>query len=516
VINEQTRNEIVRRWAGGESMRSIARNLRISRLTVKRALRRHEQQRMTGTGDLPSPSSDSRRPSSLDSFEPTIRDLLARYPQITAVRMLEELRARGFEGAYTIVCDRLRQLRPQPVRKPVMRFETSPGAQAQMDYAVYNLDFTEEGRRRINLFSYLLSYSRRQYLRFVTSQDFETTIREHVRAFEHFGGVAATCLYDNFKVVVASYDGQQPIYNQRFLAFATHYGMRPWACRRRRPQTKGKVERQFHFIQNNLLNGRSFRSVDHLNEVTKWWLANVADVRIHRERKRRPIELFDEERPHLLPLPSQSYDVAQVVYRTVGADGFVSYGQNFYSVPWRYIGEVLAVRVTEDELIVYGPHLEKLTCHRLLPRTVTGQKCQQKGHGWSEGECKRLEILKERFAELGSVGTRFLEGLLQGRRYGKDEAQRVLALLGIYRREDLNRAMERAVRFGAFSLRAVERILAVAAQPKSGLEAMADDQHHRMDPRLDEKAIPPRDPGEYDQLFPEEPNDDDEPSDAPF
>ena len=127
-----------------------------------------------------------------------------------------------------------------------------------MDYAVYDLDFTSEGRRRVYLFSYVLGYSRRQYLRFVEAQDFATTLREHVRAFEHLGGVAATCLYDNMKVVVTGYEDDVPIYNPRFLAFATHYGFRPVACRPRRPQTKGKVERPFSYVETSLLNGRTF------------------------------------------------------------------------------------------------------------------------------------------------------------------------------------------------------------------------------------------------------------------
>ena len=118
-----------------------------------------------------------------------------------------------------------------------------------MDYASYDLDFTEEGRRRVQLFSYVLGYSRRQYLRFVEAQDFTTTVQQHVQAFTHLGGVAACCLYDNFKVVVTGYDGDVPLYNPRFLAFATHYGFRPVACRVRRPQTKGKVERKFHFVR---------------------------------------------------------------------------------------------------------------------------------------------------------------------------------------------------------------------------------------------------------------------------
>jgi len=227
-MNEATRNEIVRRWQAGASMRSIARTLRLSRNTVRRALDGIAAAR---AGKTPMPA--GKRPSRLDPYEATIVELLGRYPDLTAARVFQELRAHGFNGGYTIVRQRVGQLRPQPASAPVVRFETAPGAQAQVDYATYDIDFTEEGRRRVHLFSYLLGYSRRQYLRFVEAQDFETTLRQHVRAFEHLGGVAATCLYDNFKVVVTGYDGDVPIYNTRFLAFATHYGFRPVATRSR-------------------------------------------------------------------------------------------------------------------------------------------------------------------------------------------------------------------------------------------------------------------------------------------
>jgi transposase len=485
-MNEQKRNEIVSRWRAGGSIRQIARDLTLARNTVSRVLASIDAQR---AGTAPT---SFRRPSQLDPYEPVILELLSRYPDLTGVRLLEELRQRGFSGSYTLVRQRLRNLRPRSAPQPVIRFETAPGVQAQMDYAVYDLDFTCEGRRRVNLFSYILGYSRRQYLRFVEAQDMATTLREHVRAFEHLGGVAATCLYDNMKVVVSGREDDVPVYNPRFLAFATHYGFRPVACRVRRPQTKGKVERPFYYVETSLFNGRSFESLNHLNEVTDWWLAQ-------------------EELPHLIALPVHAYDVAPVIYRTVDVEGLVTYCQNGYSVPWRYIGCVLPVRVTETEVIIYGPQIEEITRHALLPRMTKGQRSVHKEHRPSENAHRRQAQLEERFAELGEVGHRFLEGLLRVQRYGKDQAQRVLALLGTYARSDVITALERAVRYGAYSHAAVARILLVQARPKTTLEALAEEER-RLPPWLGEDEVSPRPTSGYQYLCESEDDEDEDPN----
>ena len=139
---------MIRRWQEGMSLRKIAAELRISRHLVGRTSRDHQRGRAEGTPhpDLPTPPES--RGSILDVHLPFIRDLLARWPSITALRIHEELRSRGFTGGYTIVKDLVRRLRPKPDRVPVLRFETGKGQQAQMDYAVYEIDFTEEGRRQ--------------------------------------------------------------------------------------------------------------------------------------------------------------------------------------------------------------------------------------------------------------------------------------------------------------------------------------------------------------------------------
>lgn len=405
-------NEIIRRWQGGQSQRGIARDLGINRKRVARVLRDYRKGRDGGgkrAGELAVAEPSGSRV--LAEYETAIGELLTRYPDITVVRLLEELRKQGYAGGYTVLRQRVRKLREAAPKPPVMRFETAPGAQAQMDYAVYEIDFTQEGRRRVNLFGYLLGYSRRQYLCFTEQQDMETTLRQHVNAFEYLDGVAAICLYDNMKVVVQRWEDDQPIYNTRFLAFATHYGFRPQACRPRRPQTKGKVERPFHYVETNLLNGRDFRSLEHLNEVTRWWLENVADVRVHRETKKRPIDAHAEELPHLIPLPAHAYDTAQVIYRVVSVEGRIDYRQNHYSVPWNLIGQVVPVRITEDELLVYNAQVEVIARHKLWSGECRGQERIDPAHRPSRSQRVQIEELRRRFAELGEVAGHFLPRL---------------------------------------------------------------------------------------------------------
>ena len=226
-MSQSVEHEIIRRWHAGQSMRGIAGDLGISRHRVARTIRHHQQSRDSGGTHPDLPQRRGRRKSKLDPFEDALGQLLARYPNMTATRMFEELRTLGYQGGYTILRQRMNELRQRPAPQPVIRFETAPGVQAQMDWSVYDIDFTSEGRRRVHLFGYILSYSRRQYLCFTEQEDFENTTRQHIRAFEHLQGVAATCLYDNMKVVVQRWEDDQPIYNTRFLAFATHYGYSP-------------------------------------------------------------------------------------------------------------------------------------------------------------------------------------------------------------------------------------------------------------------------------------------------
>jgi transposase len=132
-MNEAMRLEIVQRRQSGMSQRAIADELGISRGAVQRALTRVQAQR---DGQATPARRPRPRPSIIDPFEPILKELLGKYPNLTTERAVQELQARGFTGKYTVVHRRLRLLRPRAAPAPVPRFETCEGQQAQMDHGV--------------------------------------------------------------------------------------------------------------------------------------------------------------------------------------------------------------------------------------------------------------------------------------------------------------------------------------------------------------------------------------------
>jgi hypothetical protein len=189
------------------------------------------------------------------------------------------------------------------------------------------------------------------------------------------------------------------------------------------------------------------------------------------------------------------------VYRHVNVEGFVTHRLNLYSVPWSYIGQVLPVRVTEYDVVIYSIGLDEIARHPLLSSAVTGARQEIKSHHPTTDPGQRAALLRQRFTELGPVAVQFLDGLLAKNIQGKLQAQQRLLLVAHYHRSDVLAALDRARRFGAFSLAAVRRILAAQARPKPLLDELADLHREALDPRLCQDAIGPRPTSDYQHLL---------------
>lgn len=489
----------------GMSDRAIGRALRIGRNRVRRILRDHEAAREGETGPTALPPAPTKRPSMLDEHAGFVEGLFARFPDITAQRVYEELQAREapvFNGGYTIVKDYVRALRPRPVIEvstPVD--EPDPGKVAECDWATLVIEFKNGTRRRLQVFGYTLAYSHRRYYRLYDRADFHSLLDGHVEAFDHLGGVAEECKYDGQKTVVLRWEGPQPIYNPRFIAFATYYLFRPHACRPRHPNDKPHVELSFRSLRISFFNGRDFHDLDDLKAQLARWMTGIDDERPQRRKQRRtPLELHAEEQPHLIARPRHAYDTARVVYRVCDLEGFVAWEGNRYSLPVENVTDLVPVRITQTEIFVYGQDL-KLVARHELRRRGAGELVVAAGHRPRPDRGPGLDQLRAVYRELGDGADDFLTALERAQpRSAAYHARQILCFRERYQTGDVLAAMEHARQYGAFEYRAVERILIARAAPRRLDEYVAEATEKKLAAVVRQSRTEPRDLSAYDAL----------------
>ena len=496
-------HDVVQLDKEGMTRRAIARALKISRNTVRQIVTEHERTREQPHTALPAQRSRARV-SKLDPLRPRVAELLKTYEDITAQRVFEILRdEKGYTGGDTIVKGLVRKLRPKKPPKPSLETPPrEPGDMAECDWSPYPVTFTHAPPMTLQAFGYTLRYSTRKYYGFHEGNGLHPLMDGHVRAFERFGGAAHRCKYDSQKPVVLRWEGNQPIYNLRFIDFATYYEFTAEACHRDSPNEKPRVERSFWELTLSFFRGRSFRDLEDLKAQLTHWLDTIADVRpLKRMRRRTRLELFAEEQPLLRPLPRHPYDTARVLYKLCDIEGFIAWESNWYSLPYDYVTELLPVRITENELFVYKPDLDCLARHALLPR---GAQLRAVLDGHRPRNAERgpdLDHLRRAFADLGDPAAAFLAALEQREpRSAGYHARKVLALREGYDTADLLKALAHALAYGALEHLAVERILLARASRRRLDEYVAEASAKKLAGAVAHSCTEPRDLAEYDAL----------------
>lgn len=360
MLSKEDWMSIQAQHARGVYQKDIAAALGVHPRTVRRALARSA---------APSAKRRGARGSLLDPYKPLIDELL-RSGVWNAQVILRELQARGYSGQKTIVRDYIHPKRPLRQERATVRFETAPGEQLQNDWGS---EWTQIGGEtcQVHFAVNTLGFSRRFHFWVTDSEDAEHTYEGLIRAFEHFGGVAAEVLVDNQKSCVIEHRiGDRVRFNPRFVDLAGHYDFRPRACRPYRARTKGKDERNVGYVKGNFfVRYRSFESYAHLNQLAERWLAEEADPRVHGTVKEVVAERFAREAPHLAPLPATRFDTSYLEHRLVAWDGYVEVRGNRYAVPDTHVAQRVRIRISlEGLLAVYDESTEqKLIEHPLRP-----------------------------------------------------------------------------------------------------------------------------------------------------
>ncbi|MEQ1858150.1 MAG: IS21 family transposase [Longimicrobiales bacterium] len=476
--------ELIRLHRLGESSRSIARRLQMSRDAI-RAYRRAlssaglldgaaevvpdlELVRETLAEQLPS-RPPPQQVSSVDAWSELIAEMYGRHASPTAIFDRLRLEHPNFPGSLSAVkrlCARIRRERgiaPDEVAIPV---ETEAGHIAQVDFTyVGKLYDPEQGvLRKCWLFLMSLGHSRHMYCQLVFDQKVETWVRLHVEAFESFGGVPRVIVPDNLKAAViraAFAADDDPAIQRTYRELARHYGFQIDPAPPRSPEKKGKVEANAKYVKRNFLGPREPDDVVRARVDLQLWVREIAGLRIHGTTGRRPLEVFEaEERAGLLPLPSSRYEIVLWKQAQLHRDCHVQIDGGFYSAPWRLVGQHLWACCTKKSVTLYHGD-ERLWVHSRVPRGKRSTVDAHLPEGRRDLRHRSSEHWLERAKDIGPETLLLVQEV-----FASDDVllrlravQAIVTHLGKHPKERAEAAAARARHFGSRSYVALKNIL---------------------------------------------------------
>lgn len=483
------------------SQRAIARRLRCSQKTVRKALQLQQP---------PSQAARPRRCSKLDAFKPRIDQLIERYPRLSAVRVLEEI-SKGqdsYRGGVTLVRDYLREIRPARGRVYREVFY-DPGEAVQVDWGQCGRLKIGATSRRVSVLVAVLCYSRLCYIEFSLSQGKADFYRCVVHALEFFGGCARKIIFDNLKAAVISGSGRQAVFHPEFLELCGHFYVLPIACAARDPESKGMVETNVRYVKRNALAGRDEELTcweDYL-ELAAYWRDRVANVRIHETTRERPVDRFRNEQPALRPLPAAAFSTDEVVSAVVSTHARIRFDSNRYSVPPELVRKTVLVRADQRHVRVFHQGREA-ACHtRCYERRQLIRQDEHLLQARRMGRRERKSRLEEAFDELGPAAQTFHLKLLACPVKPSVHMRRLLKLVHLYGRQEVIPAIEQALEYKTYDASYVEAIL---HQLRRRRELPSPTELLPRRPEwLEQTDYAPPDPADYDRLLePENPPED--------
>lgn len=438
----------------GMTITAIAEELELDRKTVRKAIATDNY--------LTKKQTKRSRRSKLDPFKPEIARIVATTPNLSGVRILEKLRDLGYTGGRSILNEYLAAL-PERRGEVYLRIETPPGQQAQCDWGKCGKVKVGNVTRNLSCFVMVLSWSRFLYVRFYLSETMECFLDGHLRAFRAFGAIPNTILYDNLKSVVRERYGKTILFNPKFMAFAGYYMVKPDPCRPRMPHHKGKAEKGVGYTKSNFLAGRKhlleepFKLAALNHECAKW--LREKNKRIHATTRKQPAELLEHERPYMLPLPQNAYDIAMPQPAHANHQAFVHFDSNLYSVPSEYGGMPLTLKATPNQIDLckgdqtIASHKRSYDKHQIFEKSEHRQKILRQKQ--KARQHKELEF----FLALDPVAETFLKGLIQSGAKVPYHIKRIMQMLDIYGKTEVLSAIEHACKYGAYHFEYIENII---------------------------------------------------------
>ena len=473
------------------SGRAIASRLRCCAKTVRKAL----------SHDWTPPVDQARTPVLLP-FQSKIDELIQRYPQLSAVRVREEISKgpEGYPGSVYPVRRHLRRIRPAHGRV-YQEVCYAPGEALQVDWGTCGQIEIGATVRTVYAFIAVLCYSRLCFLKFSLSQNAPCFYRALVEALTFFGGLTQKLIFDNLKPAVLDGHGRQARLHPRFLALCGHYCLQPIACQRRDPESKGVVEASIRYVKHNALQGRDeqLRTWDGYLQLAAYWRDQVANKRLHETTRERPCDRFLREKPALRPLPEFPFDTDEDFPTLVSGHCRVRFDANRYSVPPEYRGKTVAVRANDQAVWVLFDGKEIARHRRCYEKRQILLLPEHQLAALQHRHRTRATQNESEFDALGPVARAFHLKLLTVPVKKSLHLRKLLALVRLYGRHEVLTALRIALEAQTYDAASVENILHQQRRRRQ-LPSPVPVRPQRRE-LIDDIDLPTPDPATYDSLF---------------
>ena len=431
-------------------IRQISRLLGVSRNTVRRVIKGEH-------------SSQVRRKSRYEALLPLVEKHF-RFCKGNAVRIQEFLNETyGADIPYSSLTRLVRELELRAEKKTgrVGQYRFGPGKECQHDTSPHRLIL--DGKKiTAQCASLTLGYCRKVFIQYYPQfTRFEAKVFL-TEAFIYMQGACERCIIDNTSVIIAQGSGSDAVIAPEMKSFGEMFGTTFVAHAIGDSDRKAKVEKNFHYVENNFLAARTFADWNDLNLQARDWCDTKANQKPKRSLGRiAPETVYIMEKPHLKPLPPHIPPVYKSLQRIVDMSGYVTVDTNRYSVPEKLCGRHVEVLKGWDKITIYHKH-QKVADHKRLIDKKDG-KLTSPGHHRPlyPRKNKAVACLEEK-ALLGRSDTlnRYVAEIKKSSYgSGKRKLQKLLSLQRTYPTDAFEKAVETALHYGMYELDRLENLI---------------------------------------------------------
>ena len=308
----------------------------------------------------------------IDAYKEIIDNKLETIPGITAYSIYYFLKVeKGYDGSYSSIRNYVRENKDKRKKPATIRVEPVIGKVAEVDWKEDFKLINKNGELfEINIFLMRLHYSKKFYARLTIDKKRDEVKTCIIESLEYFNGCPREIWFDNMATVMIKEDKHKKVHNE-IKQLGNDIGFKPILCQAKRPKTKGTVENMAKLCDRLKSYNNEFETLEDLINIINKFNEECGKEKSQAHNK-IVNEVFEDEKKYLVPLPNKNIlekYKQKIEYRKVPQDSMIVYKGNRYSVPTRFIGSYLGIRIIDNQVCIYD-NTELIRCHKVSDKNL--------------------------------------------------------------------------------------------------------------------------------------------------